>query len=237
LWLSYPLNPVGIRSSTGTGAHVPQLVGDANGNQAAGSVFDPTRSTVPDATNDAHIIFDLTFVSSDYGDAASSYGTATASHQVSCITVNSASTLKLGSLLDTEGAGNPSNASGALVDDQTAKADEEGVVLSSGLDIFDTSYSTGKITVLNNTGKTATLWGWIDFNLNGTFEVPERQSKLIPSSASPQATNLTWSGLSGLVGGQSYARFRLTTGSITMLDTPGRGPGCSPGTGPARNSS
>lgn len=207
-----------------TGTFKPRLIGDSAGSQAAGSVFDPVRSNPPggSTTIDAHLIFTVSFESDDYGDAPSSYGTGTAAHRLSCIETETATTLHLGSLLDAEGAGNPSNVSGALLDDSTGSADEDGVILPLGLDIYDSSYRTGTITVLNNTGQTATLYGWIDFNIDGKFDLSERQSTTIASGASLQTTALTWSGLSGLVAGQTYARFRLTTGSIAMLETPVR---------------
>lgn len=207
----FTLGTTSHSASTGTGAHVPQLVGDSTGSQASGSVFDPTRNPSASTNNDVHIIFRVSFVSDDYGDAPTSYGTGTAAHRISCVETTSATSLRLGALIDAEGAGNPGNASGALVDDSTGTADEDSLVQNSGLDTTNTSWNSGNISLLNNTGGNATLYGWIDFNLNGVFDAGEGTSTIIGPSASVQTTSLTWTGLSGLVAGNSYLRLRLTT--------------------------
>lgn len=215
-----------LGTTTHSATHVPQIVGDSTGSTAPGSVFDPTRNPTASTSNDVHIIYTVSFVSDDYGDAPLSYGTATASHRLSCIKPPfSSDTLRLGPAVDAEGSGNPSNASGATVDDTTATDDEDSLIPNTGLDTSDTSWNSGSISVWNNTGSDATLYGWIDFNMNGDFDPGERASKTIPSSGSVQTTSLDWTGLSGLVAGNSYLRLRLTTGSITMLTTPRRTPG------------
>ncbi len=119
--------------STGAGAMVPQLIGDWTGSQAAGSVFDPIRSPASGTTIDTHIIFAMSFLTSDYGDAPSSYGTATARHTVGCIETNSSSTLRLGNLEDTEALGNPANTSGATLDNTTGSDDEDGLTSIASL--------------------------------------------------------------------------------------------------------
>ncbi len=45
------------------------------------------------------------------------------------------------------------------------------------------------------------------------------KSLVISTSVSTQTVNLTWTGLSGLVAGQSYIRLRLTTGTPSPLAT------------------
>lgn len=207
----FTLGTTSHSASTGAGAHVPQVIGDSTGSQAAGSVFDPTRNPGASTGSDVHIIFRVSFVSDDYGDAPTSYGTGTAAHRISCIETTSATSLRLGALVDPEGAGNPGNASGAVVDDTTGTADEDSLTQNTGLDVTNTSWNSGPINVLNNTGGDATLYGWIDFNLNGVFDAGEGTSITISSSPSVQTTSLTWSGLSGLVAGSSYLRLRLTT--------------------------
>ena len=173
-------------ASTGAGAHAPQIVGDAVGSQAAGSVFDPTRTPVSSATIDAHILFDLSYIGYDYGDAPSSYDTANQRHRVSCVTTSSSGDIYLGTNVDAEGAGNPSNVAGATVDDTYGSDDENGVALAGGLDNADTRYSSGPITVVNATGGPATLSGWVDFNRNGAFDASELKTATIASGASPQ---------------------------------------------------
>jgi hypothetical protein len=206
-------------ASTGAGAIVPNLIGDVNGSQAAGSVFDPNRSPAVGTTIDAHIIFALNFLGFDFGDAPLSYGTATAKHTVGCVQTSSSGNLRLGPTVDMEAVGNPANGAGATLDNTTGGNDEDGLSSIAPLSTGMTSYNPGPITVLNNTGSNATLNGWVDFNRNGTFDAGELKSVVVPTSVATQTVNLNWTGLSGLVAGQSYIRLRLSTTAPSPLAT------------------
>jgi hypothetical protein len=63
--------------------------------------------------------------------------------------------------------------------------------------------------VSNTTGATANLKGWIDFNKNGVFDASEGATATVANGAT--TATLTWSGLSGLTTGNTYARFRIAT--------------------------
>ena len=69
------------------------------------------------------------------------------------------------------------------------------------------------IPVSNTTVKNATLHGWIDFDQDGEFEPSEYQSTTIPSGTA--TANLSWSVPGGTTAGTTYARFRLTTNTLT----------------------
>ena len=100
--------------------------------------------------------------------------------------------------------------------------DEDGVTLPNTLTTASTSY-TATVNVTNTIGTPATLIGWIDFNKNGLFEATEAQTTsnvpTPPFTVNDNTTNtnytLTWSGLSGLTQGQTYARFRISNGVLT----------------------
>ena len=110
----------------------------------------------------------------------------------------------------------------ADADDTDNTDDEDGVTLPNTLTTASTSY-TATVNVTNTVGTPATLIGWIDFNKNGVFEATEAQTTSTfptpPFTVNDNTTNtnytLTWSGLSGLTQGQTYARFRISNGALT----------------------
>jgi hypothetical protein len=94
--------------------------------------------------------------------------------------------------------------------------DEDSVsTILPALDTNTTSYTLPNIVVYNNTGANATLYGWIDFNIDGQFAQSERATTVVSPGASNQTVSLTWSGLSGLRAGQTYLRLRLSTSNVT----------------------
>jgi uncharacterized repeat protein (TIGR01451 family) len=69
------------------------------------------------------------------------------------------------------------------------------------------------VPVRNTSGGVARLYGWIDFNRDGKFQVGESQVVNVANNAS--SVDLTWTGPSGAILGASYVRFRLTTNNLT----------------------
>jgi len=59
-------------------------------------------------------------------------------------------------------------------------------------------------------GKTANLCGWIDFNRDGLFSVGERACAPAITAVGSSTQNLVWLIPSDVVGGQTYARIRLS---------------------------
>ena len=159
------------------------------------------------------------FCDRDFGDAPDSYGTSRSANGANHVIVN---TLRLGAIApDRERSGFPSaNADG---DDTDHTDDEDGVPAPlPPVATTASGYTLNGITVFNNSGNAATLLGWIDFNRNGKFDAAERASVAVPSNASVQTVSLTWSGLSGLVAGQSYVRLRLSDQANLTAVGPGR---------------
>ncbi len=178
----------------------------------------------------------------DFGDAPNSYGTNGGYRAARHLLVGN---LRLGSVAtqpdirDLHGFANV-NANG---DDQNdynggpgAADDEEALPANPPLiDGTQTSYTLSNITVFNNTGTPATLYGWIDFNRDGQFQQTERTTVAVPSNPNPQVVSLTWNGLSGLVNGVSYVRLRLSTATTTTSTQGGASDGAFLATGYAAN--
>ena len=173
---------------------------------------DRTKSNSETAVNDAHTVFAFNVNSFDYGDAPLSYdgGSVTTA-------ANSAksSTIRIGATVDAEGL--PENGSTALGDDAAdtgSSDDEDGVSTLPSLLAGDTSYSA-TVSVLNNSGSSRTLQGWVDLNLDGSFQVSEFASVSVPSSAAQQNVTLNWGSFAAVSAGQRYLRLRLNDGSLT----------------------
>lgn len=89
--------------------------------------------------------------------------------------------------------------------------------------------TNGSITVpiTNNSGKSATLYAWVDFNQSDGFELSERASAPVSATVTQANISVSWSGLSGVVTGDTYLRLRLCTDDATV--------GCDVVSGPASN--
>ncbi len=159
---------------------------------------------------------------SDYGDAPASYGTA--SHQFNCTGSGVGSELlRLGNTIDYE----PyyTSSSDARFDDNSnsgSSDDDDGV--SSFSPVYPCSYTSSysvQVSTYNNTGSTATLSGWIDFNGNGTFDSNERAQATVANGQN--TATLSWSGLHNtLTSGQYiYARFRIASTASEVANPTG----------------
>lgn len=149
----------------------------------------------------------ITAIPADYSDAPVTYGSS--SHEI-------ASGIRLGAATpDAEAAAQPSV--GADADDLTGTDDDDSVTSFPSLIAGATSYDLGNIPVSNSTGNTATLYGWIDVNLNGHFDGNEVATASVASGAT--SANLSWSGLTGVTAGSAYVRLRLTTQALTNTNS------------------
>ncbi|WP_342329126.1 gliding motility-associated C-terminal domain-containing protein [Pedobacter sp. FW305-3-2-15-E-R2A2] len=104
----------------------------------------------------------------------------------------------------------------ADADNLNGENDEDGIASFPRLRVNATTYSLN-VAVGNTTGLPVNLVGWIDFNRNGTFEAAEGVQVSVPNGAT--TATLTWTGLSGLVAGQTYARFRISNTIASVLNT------------------
>ena len=150
----------------------------------------------------------------DFGDAPVSYGTLIADNGAQH---GLDARLILGTDFDGEFDGTPS--AGADGDDLLAKDDEDGVSAFAPLNVDDVNqiYAV-EVTVLNELSEAANVYGWIDFDGDGVFEVGESAS----APVNPGDTLVTLNFLPAvLVAGDTYARFRITTDDGISTTTPG----------------
>lgn len=241
-------------------ADPPQLGRDGNGQiwlvrnnatASATSVYTVTNNAVvgfpssPRNTIGYNVVdaAECPVVAMDFGDAPGTYspnvGPLAARHQL-------ISTLGLGpspvqsdlirrdlhgfaSTLANGDDNNNYNGSAAGTDDENS-----GAVIQS-LDSSATTYKVSNITAFNNTGQTATLYAWADFNRDGVFQQSERVTVSIPSSALTQVVTVTWPSLPTLMSGTSYIRLRLSTSTVTTSALGGGNDGAFLATGYAPN--
>ena len=110
-------------------------------------------------------------------------------------------------------------------DDKDNIDDEDGVEESDLEGILTSSESFSlNVSYINDNSVLANLYGWIDFNRNGTFDVDEFTSINVPVNSEGVVT-LTWSNLliNGVEinAGITYARFRITTNTLLSNDSKG----------------
>ncbi len=188
-------------TTTHSATHSPVIVGNTGFDQTKTNNANPT-------TDDTHVLFSIQFTSlfeTDYSDAPASYGTP--SHILDCAHIGI-------DMLDPETAPVPGvNANG---DDLAGIDDEDGItvfpVYQSG---GPQNISVSVDNIFNTTGKSATLYGWIDFNNDGNFDNTEFTSTSVANGFSG-SKSLTWSSVtvSGDPSNQ-YLRIRLTTDALT----------------------
>lgn len=144
----------------------------------------------------------------DYGDAPASYDPVTGDPAVH----ETSKKLYLGTNTDDEWA----------TRGQTALANsdnyDDGMVLGSLVNPSTGSFFC-TVKYFNNTGSTATICAWVDFNGNGKFDASEGLTKtLLPSSASTQSVFMSWTGISSslVAGSYTYVRVRITSTANAM---------------------
>ena len=130
-------------------------------------------------------------------------------------------TLFLGAGVDGDAAAQQS--SGALGDDLFAaggRDDEDGILSPFELQATVGTNPVVTIEATNTTGRTATLFGWIDLNRNGIFEnTTERAQVTVPSGTDHQRVSLTFPLATVGSIGKTYARFRLSTDAASANST------------------
>ena len=161
--------------------------------------------------------------------------------------------LFLGLFVDGE-PGAQTNATATGDDVAGALSDENGLVDPSQLSTFEAGAAPVVDLIFTNTsGQAATLYGWIDFNRNGVFDLAERAELTVADGLVGEIVTLSFPVVADALEGTTYARFRLSTDSaaaaptgpaadgevedyrtdLTILDTDlGDAPDTSTGTGP-----
>ncbi|MEG0297560.1 MAG: SdrD B-like domain-containing protein [Clostridium sp.] len=161
----------------------------------------------------------LTAHKADYGDAPDiSAGNGTGDYStlyanngpLHCLVDN----LTLGATVTSENDGYQS--SDALGDDKIKGIQDDGVNYPVNPVIIGESTYNVKVNYINNTGRIAYLYGWLDFNKDGMFQLEESipQTILSNNSNALQQTTVTFTvpSSSNLVSGDTtFMRFRITT--------------------------
>jgi len=93
--------------------------------------------------------------------------------------------------------------------------DEDGFSTFPGIPVSSTAY-TLTVPLINNTGTTAQLGGWIDLNMDGAFSATEYASAIVPSGAT--FATMTWNAIPVLSAGTTFARLRLAS-DFASVDT------------------
>ena len=131
--------------------------------------------------------------------------------------------IKLGLIVDSETNVNPNVA--ATTDDTTNLDDEDALEASDfvGIKTSSDSFSV-EIDYTNNYTTGATIYAWLDFDIDGNFDPDEFTSVAVPNGGFGTVT-LTWSNLIGngvdINGGITSARFRITTDPLAPNQTGG----------------
>ena len=186
----------GSDNQTGT---IVRITEPHNGNRTAEWFADGPESTGNDGARCTGSTIDQ-----DYGDAPDSYTTLLSSdgprHTVNLLN----NPIYLGISITTE-----TDANAPL--DGTGDGGDDGIAVFDRFITAGASYSVD-VTANNTTGREGTLYGWIDFNLNGTFEAGEGASVSVPDGTNNGTVTLTFPGIDvSNAGNTTYGRFRLTT--------------------------
>lgn len=152
----------------------------------------------------------------DFGDAPDSYKALFTSNGPRHSYSSVFPAVCIGNVVDADEEGSPNTTS--IGDDNSGLDDEDGFVTLPDLNLAQNSYTLTSIPVKNNSGKSAYLAGWIDFNKNGTFDPSEASCVQVPSTGA-QTVTLSWNGYTIPSVGTTYARFRITTDTnITQVN-------------------
>lgn len=185
------------------------------GHKTAGSMGDGT----PDDTNPYLFDCDATPVINicgstgwDLGDAPVVYENGGGSNYAQHFYIENSTKVYLGG---SGPVGNDDTPHSVIIatDNNSANGDgveENGIASFPTILNTDTSYSFN-VSLLNNSGLTANLYVWVDWNNNGKFEASEFKSTTAATSATSQTKTLSYTGLSSLTDGRRYVRVRLST--------------------------
>ncbi|MEM6353303.1 MAG: GEVED domain-containing protein [Cyanobacteria bacterium P01_D01_bin.14] len=147
----------------------------------------------------------------DYGDAPPSYGDAVHT------TIPAAPTVYLGTVAPDSESETPLGGDGGLgADGDDGFGDDEDAFTALPTVPATGTYSLTNIPVRNSSGQTATLHAWIDFNRDGQFSAAEYQST--PVGNGVMSVDLSWAIPADAIGGDSYARFRISQNDLIPDD-------------------
>jgi len=137
----------------------------------------------------------------DFGDAPASYDPSSSDPAVHEKDVN----LRLG------------NSWGQSFTKLATDPDDDGIGAAPALDYFGTTTYSISVSVYNNTGASATMAAWLDWNFNGVFDPGEGRTISVPSSASAQLVPLSWTMWVGYTTNtNTWLRIRVASAPMTV---------------------
>lgn len=240
---------IGIFTTSHSGTFTPNVIA---------SGFDVARTNPTGGATDAWVMFSLNVGDAqgavDLGDAPASYGKGSVLIDVS----GANTTLSIGNKVDddkyypqtpgtaadfdnNEGSGFSRKTGTNMYYDIGAAgsatvSDEDGVAGSIAISTVAASYNL-TVPFYNNSGSTATLYGYIDFNKDGDFNDANESTSVtsLPSNANAAGTagrtaSLTWTVPGGTTSGSSYLRLVLVKGTGSAVLT-----GCNGGLSYVKN--
>lgn len=177
-----------------------------------------------DSNVDLTVDFGFTVViERDWGDApeAESYATISASNGPRHILGED---LFIGTLVDGDD-GSQEGAGAEADDNDTALNDEDGIVTASQLKMYDGQVApTITVSVENGSGAAATLYGWLDFNGDGTFDNATERASVAVADGVDGNVNLVFPNVPATAsldsGDDSILRLRLSS-DIAAADPTG----------------
>jgi hypothetical protein len=120
--------------------------------------------------------------------------------------------LRLGASVDGD-SGSLENVAANADDVNAALPDDEDGLINPSADLALTigAQPRVRVRVTNTTGAPATLFGWVDYNANGVFDITERQSIAVPNNTVNSLVTLVLPRVPATYFGDTFARFRLST--------------------------
>lgn len=150
----------------------------------------------------------------DYGDAPNSYRTSYNSRgndpAFHVLSNTGSNPVYFGGTVDADGNG--ASGSQANGDDSESSGigsgdDEDAITV---LPVLRTNYTEYEVNLVCTSG--SKVGGWLDLNQNGTFD----NSEYAFAECISGAANLSWNGISGLITGDTYARFRIAASTSSV---------------------
>ena len=186
------------------------------------NIINNPDGVAPDGEVEDYQVFIKKF---DFGDVPDKYRTLESSdgafHEVGSAPYN----LYLGDKIDPEGDGIPTDR--AVGDDKTDEDDEDGIlsaITSNYLTLIEGTKPEIQVKVFNNSGKAATVNGWIDFDGNAVWDSTEKASITVQSSPDSQSVTLIFDTIATNPPDSTYARFRISTDEESIFYPTGFAP-------------
>jgi len=149
----------------------------------------------------------------DFGDAPISYESNSSSAFAPARNTPS-STLRLGIIPDAEIVP-ASVSSGADNNGSNGDGTDEDGITSPPADVsIGVAYSS-TVAVTNTSGAARTLYGWIDFNRNGRFEVGEVTTANVAINATSATLTWTTAQTGAAIAGKTYMRLRIAVAALS----------------------